>query len=36
MADAVVNLTIDDVAIGVPAGTLLIEAAKQAGVLVPH
>ena len=36
MADAVVNLTIDDVAISVPAGTLLIEAAKQAGVLVPH
>src|SRR5689334_18024500 len=36
MADAVVNLTIDDVAISVPAGTLLIEAAKQAGILVPH
>src|SRR5712675_3221657 len=36
MADAVINLTIDDVAISVPAGTLVIEAAKQAGVLVPH
>src|SRR5258708_38767075 len=36
MADAAVNLTIDDVSISVPAGTLLIEAAKQAGVLVPH
>src|SRR5258708_29136958 len=36
MADAAVNLTIDDVPISVPAGTLLIEAAKQAGVLVPH
>src|SRR5260221_8632868 len=36
MADAVVNLTVDDVAISVPAGTLVIEAAKQAGVLGPH
>jgi len=31
-----VNLTIDDVAVSVPKGTMLIEAAKQAGVLVPH
>jgi len=35
MAD-VVSLTIDDVPVSVPKGTLLIEAAKQAGVLVPH
>jgi len=33
---ALVNLTIDGVAVSVPPGTLLIEAAKQAGVLVPH
>ena len=31
-----VNLTIDDVPVSVPPGTTLIEAAKQAGVLVPH
>src|SRR5881227_3905787 len=36
MADGVVNLTIDGVPVSVPPGTLLIEAAKQAGVLVPH
>src|SRR5437667_49346 len=36
MADGVVNLTIDGVPVSVPLGTLLIEAAKQAGVLVPH
>src|SRR5213595_766876 len=36
MADGSINLTIDDVAISVPAGTLVIEAAKAAGVLVPH
>ncbi|HXV91348.1 MAG TPA: 2Fe-2S iron-sulfur cluster-binding protein, partial [Gemmatimonadales bacterium] len=37
MADApLVNLTIDEVPVSVPPGTLLIEAAKQAGVLVPH
>ena len=36
MADGVINLTIDDVAVSVPKGTLVIEAAKQAGVLVPH
>ena len=35
MAD-LVNLTIDDVQVSVPKGTLVIEAAKQAGVLVPH
>ena len=33
---APVNLTIDGVGVSVPSGTLLIEAAKQAGVLVPH
>jgi NADH-quinone oxidoreductase subunit G len=36
MADELVNLTIDDVPVSVPKGTLVIEAAKQAGVLVPH
>src|SRR5437899_5900384 len=36
MADGVVNLTIDDVLVQVPPGTMVIEAAKQAGVLVPH
>jgi NADH-quinone oxidoreductase subunit G len=37
MADqALVNLTIDGLPVSVPPGTLLIEAAKQAGVLVPH
>src|SRR5437879_13907869 len=36
MANDVVNLTIDGMPVSVPPGTLLIEAAKQAGVLVPH
>jgi NADH-quinone oxidoreductase subunit G len=36
MADALVTLTIDGVPVSVPPGTLVIEAAKQAGVLVPH
>jgi NADH-quinone oxidoreductase subunit G len=36
MPDQLINLTIDDVPVSVPPGTLLIEAAKQAGVLVPH
>src|SRR5947199_9481780 len=36
MADSVVNLTIDGMPVSVPPGTLVIEAAKQAGVLVPH
>src|SRR6267142_4135259 len=36
MADGLVNLTIDGAPVTVPAGTLVIEAAKQAGVLVPH
>ena len=31
-----VNLTIDGTPVSVPKGTMLIEAAKQAGVLVPH
>jgi NADH-quinone oxidoreductase subunit G len=35
MAD-LVTLTIDDVPVSVPKGTLVIEAAKQAGILVPH
>ncbi|HMA40161.1 MAG TPA: 2Fe-2S iron-sulfur cluster-binding protein, partial [Gemmatimonadales bacterium] len=36
MPDQLVNLTIDGVPVSVPPGTLVIEAAKQAGVLVPH
>jgi NADH-quinone oxidoreductase subunit G len=36
MADGSINLTIDGAPVSVPAGTLVIEAAKQAGVLVPH
>ena len=36
MPDDLVNLTVDGVPVSVPKGTLVIEAAKQAGVLVPH
>src|SRR5438552_3068146 len=36
MADGLINLTIDGTPVSVPPGTLVIEAAKQAGVLVPH
>ncbi|HJS43129.1 MAG TPA: 2Fe-2S iron-sulfur cluster-binding protein [Gemmatimonadales bacterium] len=36
MADGLINLTIDGAPVSVPTGTLVIEAAKQAGVLVPH
>jgi NADH-quinone oxidoreductase subunit G len=36
VSDEPINLTIDGVPLGVPRGTLVIEAAKQAGVLVPH
>ena len=37
MADAaVVNLTIEGRAVSVPAGTSILEAARRAGVLVPH
>src|SRR2546430_3429414 len=36
MADELVRLTIDGVPVSVPKGTLVIEAAKQVGVLVPH
>jgi NADH-quinone oxidoreductase subunit G len=36
MADELVNLTIDGMPVSVPKGTMLIEAAKQAGLLVPH
>jgi len=35
-APELVGVTIDDVAVRVPKGTLVIEAAKEAGVLVPH
>jgi NADH-quinone oxidoreductase subunit G len=36
MADELVNVTIDGVQVAVPKGTMVIEAAKRAGVLVPH
>jgi NADH-quinone oxidoreductase subunit G len=36
MAPELVNVTIDGMQIAVPKGTSIIEAAKQAGVLVPH
>jgi NADH-quinone oxidoreductase subunit G len=36
MTETRITLTIDGVPVTVPAGTLVIEAAKQAGVLVPH
>ncbi len=36
MAEDLVSVTIDGVQIAVPKGTTIIEAAKQAGVLVPH
>src|ERR1043165_7821568 len=37
MADTpMVNLTIEGRAVSVPAGTTILEAAKQAGVLIPH
>ncbi|MGN6393719.1 MAG: 2Fe-2S iron-sulfur cluster-binding protein, partial [Gemmatimonadales bacterium] len=36
MADELVNVTIDGMSLAVPKGTTIIEAAKQAGVLVPH
>ena len=36
MADELVNVTIDGISVAVPKGTAIIEAAKQAGVLVPH
>src|SRR5437588_628228 len=36
MPEELVNLTIDGVPVSVSKGTLVIEAAKQAGVLVPH
>src|SRR5216110_2927610 len=36
MPDALVNLTIDGVPVSVPKGTLVIEAAKEVGVLIPH
>jgi NADH-quinone oxidoreductase subunit G len=36
MTDELVNVTIDGMTVSVPKGTTIIEAAKQAGVLVPH
>jgi NADH-quinone oxidoreductase subunit G len=36
MADELVNVTIDGIPVAVPKGTTVIEAAKQAGILVPH
>jgi NADH-quinone oxidoreductase subunit G len=36
MAEELVSVTIDGAVVSVPKGTTIIEAAKQAGVLVPH
>jgi NADH-quinone oxidoreductase subunit G len=36
MADELVNVTIEGMPVSVPKGTTIIEAAKQAGILVPH
>ena len=36
MADELVTVTIEGIPVAVPKGTSIIEAAKQAGVLVPH
>ena len=36
MTQELVSVTIDDMTVQVPKGTSIIEAAKQAGVLVPH
>ena len=36
MAEELVTVTIEGVQVAVPKGTTIIEAAKQAGVLVPH
>ncbi len=36
MADAQVTLTVDGMDVTVPRGTMLIDAARQAGVVVPH
>ena len=36
MSDALVNLTIEGRAVSVPAGTSILEAAKTAGILIPH
>ncbi len=36
MPDEFVNVTIDGLPVSVPKGTTIIEAAKQAGILVPH
>jgi NADH-quinone oxidoreductase subunit G len=36
MADELVNVTIEGTALAVPKGMTIIEAAKQAGVLIPH
>ncbi|HUX34594.1 MAG TPA: 2Fe-2S iron-sulfur cluster-binding protein [Gemmatimonadaceae bacterium] len=36
MADAMINLTIEGRAVSVPQGTSILEAAKTAGILIPH
>ncbi len=36
MADEMVTLTIDGLSVTVPKGTMLIDAAREAGVVVPH
>ncbi|HEX2250801.1 MAG TPA: 2Fe-2S iron-sulfur cluster-binding protein, partial [Gemmatimonadales bacterium] len=36
MTEELVNVTIDGAPVSVPKGTTIIEAAKMAGILVPH
>jgi NADH-quinone oxidoreductase subunit G len=36
VSDALLNVTIDGMQVSVPKGTMIIEAAERAGVLVPH
>ncbi|HEY4321232.1 MAG TPA: 2Fe-2S iron-sulfur cluster-binding protein [Gemmatimonadales bacterium] len=36
MTQELVSVTVDGIAVQVPKGTMIIEAAKQAGVLIPH
>ena len=36
MSQDLVTVTIDGLPVAVPKGTTIIEAAKQAGVMVPH
>ena len=36
MADELVSVTIEGATVSVPKGMTIIEAAKQAGILIPH